>query len=601
MRKKKLSAIALALVIVVGVIGPYIIPQVDALSWSNWTSAAVGDVSENSLPTYWSIVSTPYSGYESYLWSDWHTVISSEQNKYGDSNDNKEIVFSTYSSSSIMGIIDFTSKAEIEDTEEIAFRGRFGCRYSYNQVRTVGYVRIIDTTTQTTILSKSIESSGVNDQWSWQTFSLSSSSLDPSHDYVIKLTANDAWIQQKVEVAFESADVWAHSPYWRRIVEQGHSWRYIPRGYYYLCTILSDFYFKATPIADLNRDHRPYVTEGLIIGDPYGWDPCYLHEFRSYLAGTYEGDDWYATDMPGSVGYTDSTEAEELLDGFEEVEVYTRNPELFTANVVYYVQVRYQVWNTGWVDVVLEAELGNEDDYMAGLSPPAFPVAYMNLEEESFYHTSKSFYWYPSFALAEEDNPSITTVVPINIIDSHQRYDVIMKGLYPYYLKVFTKIDVEDKEGLLELKSSLNSNIDSLLNTVSEDTEVRASLTFDRLATVENILRLVDSYDLEVDNFRFTAQNGVHILRGQGTPNGEDIIPMNELNDFIPKYDLLGIQSLDVRVKARFLESLESDELIDALDISAFLSVINAGIDLDSFQEVHWYSEDASWYISYYG
>jgi hypothetical protein len=174
---------------------------------------------------------------------------------------------------------------------------------------------------------------------------------------------------------------------------------------------------------------------------------------------------------------------------------------------------------------------------------------------------------------------------------------VIVEGIYPYYIKAFTRINVDNQEDTHGLSESMFLNIDSIVNRTSEDTEVRACLTFDGLASIGDVLGLVERLGLELDQFRFTAQNGEHAIRGQGTPSTVDTIPLDEFKEPIPGYGLLGIQSIDVRVKASLLESLAAESIVRVLDASAFLSILDAGIVLDDYQEVHWYTEDVSWHL----
>lgn len=601
MKRKKIPALAIALVVTLG-LGAWLVPPTAALGWNVWTSGAVGDVTEGTLPFYWTITSSPKPGYENHLWSDWHTVIDSNLNIYDDPNDNHEIRFSTYSSASYMGVIEFVSNAKITETEELTLKGRYGVRYSYSQVKTLGYVQIFDITTQSAHKTIVIQSGTAKDVWKWEYFSYKWTNLNKDHEYVIKLIGNDAWSGQKVEVVWESADVWLHSPYWRRLVHLDHYWRHIGRMHYYLGEWLSDFYFKTTPIHDMCRDHRPYVTEPkpwspVPVGDPYGWNPCYLHEFRSVPFWALEGDNWYATCLPGSLGYTDSSELEETIDGYEEVEVYTRNPELLEANILYYVIIRYQVWMIGDVTVTLEAELGNEDDNMAPMSPPAYPVAFIDLEDETVYHSQKSWIdYYPAAASFSDGN---NTLEQVHLTEHHEFYDIFMGGIYPKYLKVFTRLNIESSADLNAYLAEKRAEVESGENRLKAGVAVPATITFNGLASVDDILDLVERHELEVTHFRFTAQNAQgKTIRGQGTPRGTEVIPLDELRDFIEGYDLLGIQSLDVVVDSGRLESLAAEEMVSVLDFAAFLATISAGIDINAFDEVHWYTEDASWYLN---
>lgn len=63
MSKKKRAQLLSGMVLLLCLL--LLIPHVEATSWSSWTTKAVGDVSESSLPTYWTITSIPFYGYES--------------------------------------------------------------------------------------------------------------------------------------------------------------------------------------------------------------------------------------------------------------------------------------------------------------------------------------------------------------------------------------------------------------------------------------------------------------------------------------------------------------------------------------------------------
>lgn len=354
-----------------------LISTVDATDWEDWTTKAVGEVEEWQMYTYWTFTSTPYTGWEHKLWSSWMDVIDVKQDLFV--NGDKEILFNTYSSADIMGQLLLESKMEIEDAKDLIFRGRFGCKYSYPQVRTVGYVEIYDITAQSSVWKKDIQTNGYANSWNWVSFSSPGNlgsilSLSPYHDYVIRLFAKDAWVQQKVQIAWESAEPWFYSPYYRTLVEYDHDWY----GSDYRCYMKSDYYFRQGPLDDMVRDHLPYVTGG---GLPWGWNPCYIHEFRSEPYTALEYDQWYSTTMPGVVGHTWSGLGEQQDDGYDEVEIYTRNPEQMTAYYTYNSRLRYNVLETGYVDFTLEAELGNENDWLAWGSPPAYPIGWLEIKD----------------------------------------------------------------------------------------------------------------------------------------------------------------------------------------------------------------------------
>ncbi len=120
------------------------------------------------------------------------------------------------------------------------------------------------------------------------------------------------------------------------------------------------------------------------------------------------------------------------------------------------------------------------------------------------------------------------------------------------------------------------------------------------MVSERQIIDLVERYGLNILRFKFTADNGEEIARGQGVPAGNNIIPIEELQQFIGDYSLVGFQSLDVEIDAAFLEALISEESILVLDIASFLFMNDIGISMDDFAEVEFHTEDASWYLSYF-
>lgn len=594
MSKKKRAQLLSGMVLLLCLL--LLIPHVEATSWSSWTTKAVGDVSESSLPTYWTITSIPFYGYESQLWSDWHSVIDSGIDS--DFDNDEEIRF--MSSTSQMGKIEFTSKMMIEDTQELIFRGQVACYFTWNQVRTLGHVKIFDTTSQTVVWSYVIESGSTPYSWYWYSFNSGKLSLNKDHDYVIKLDASDAWIDQQVRVVWESAEVWFHTPYYRTLTHGADTWRHEWLWHYYVCKWYSNFYFKQGPLDDMLRSHLPYVSGG---GLPYGWNPCYLHEFRSVPYNSLEYDNWYYTNLPGSYGVTQSSEQEEQQDGYEEVEVYTRNPELIVASQTYQVQVQYTVWETGTVTMTLESELGNIYDLLAPLSAPAYPVAWMDIYTRAVNHAYKSYFGlFAATASSSHENVSTSTLrnVPITYTEHHRWFDIAIVGIYPHFLKVYTLLNIKSNSDLTAFQEDMKTMACASVSQFNEDLMIPTTITFNGLATVDSVMELVERYDLDFLRFRFTAHNDADVIRGQGTSYSDGTIPVEYLEDFIEGYDLLGIQSIDVRVSSSFIESLMNEREVFTVDLAAFLSILNAGIPLDHFSEIQWYPEDASWYLSFF-
>jgi hypothetical protein len=232
LRKMKVRTLIVAVLIFLGVgAAPWMIPTVEALSWSTWNSGAVGDVWESVLANYWTIGSTPIQGYESYLWDTYFDVVESELDYYSNlpAPADKKLVFTTYSSASLMGVLEFESDAVITGTEKLVFRGRYGARFSYSGVRTLGYVQLYDKTSQTVKRNIPIKSGSTPNVWEWGDPFSFEEDLIKNHEYTIKLIARDVWIQQKVEVAWECAEVWFHAQdtdYGDPLDHGSHSWRY---------------------------------------------------------------------------------------------------------------------------------------------------------------------------------------------------------------------------------------------------------------------------------------------------------------------------------------------------------------------------------------
>ncbi|MHA1135566.1 MAG: hypothetical protein ACTSSE_03690 [Candidatus Thorarchaeota archaeon] len=217
----------------------------------------------------------------------------------------------------------------------------------------------------------------------------------------------------------------------------------------------------------VTTNHRPYVT---IASNPDGWDPAYVHEFRSVPYDALEGDWWYSHDLPGTVGYTNSIDMEEILQGYEEIEIYTRNPESIISGYAYYISHRYTVWKAVSVEMTLESELVNEADPEGEISPPGYPVAWIDMAERTVSHSSASYWgwWLPASDdyISGDFSPdssevSNETTISINYIEHHEMFDVIIEGIYPHYLKVLTKLNVDSKadtENLLAEMRTRTSN-----------------------------------------------------------------------------------------------------------------------------------------------
>jgi hypothetical protein len=558
---------------------------------------AVGDVAEWQMQTYWSFTSTPVSGYEGNLWSHWSDVLSVQQELLF--NGDKEILFDTYSDSDLMGYLTLESKMKMEEVKSLIFRGRFGWKFTYGGVRTLGSVEIFDLTSQSTVWKKDIKSNGVVNVMYWSSFASPIEypdilNLDKDHDYVIRLKAKDVWSGQKVRVVWESAEVWFYSPDYRTLRHYKHDWT-LPGDY--RCYVQSRYNFRTGPLDDMLREHRPYVLGG---GLPWGWNPCYLHEFRSEPYTKMEYDLWWTTTMPGVVDHTWSDLGEQEDDGYDEVEIYSKNPELFWSLYTYDTRIRFVVLETGDVDVTVESELGNENDWYALFDPPAYPVAYIELIEKTFTHSYSSSpqYQFKALAMMESHNETQS----IDYSEDHDWFYVRVVGEYPEFLDIYTRIN----EDLIHTPDDLESLIAYMKRTALNDiemmgveTKIPATITFNGIQSVEDIVDFVARFELDVRGFSFTATDGKSIMRGEGTPSDTEIIPLDDLRSFITDYDLVGIHGIDVIMNGKVIEQLVVDEMIAVLNFLGFSALRNANIDPASFTRIRWFTEDPSWYLNH--
>lgn len=588
-KMKKTLPIAVLVILAFGII-PGTILTVEATPWVNWKSGAVGDIAENWLPDYWTITSTPYSGYSSYIWSDWEDVVDSGYGVDHNGNFDTEILFTTYSSFTFMGSLMFESKMEIEDAKIIQMRGLVGCRFTYSGVRTVGSVQLFDVTTQTSLFTFPIVTSSIANQFIWIPYASLPTPVSTSHDYVIRLIVKDAWISQKVEVRFESAEVWSHAPYFASLTKWSDTGNETKWNSY--------FGFKTGEIDDMKRDHRPYVLGDVLTA--WGWDPCYIHEFRSEPYWILDYNEYYLTNLPGIVGDTESTDAEEIADGYEEVEVFTRSVESLLANVLYYVRVGYYIEGSGTVTMTLEAELGNEADIVAILDPPARPVAYLDLKEvDANYGSPQLLFLANDIPVLEENNLSVYSS-PIYYYEQNDYFEVIVVGDYPNNLKVYTRVNVENQLSLSEyIENQRFSNLDKSGDLVAAYTEIPVTITFNSALSVEDTLSLIDFYDLNVQKFRYSAWDGHTRLQGQGVPYEGEIIPFDIIEGYLEDSEFLGIHSLIVLVNPSIVDTLMNDKKVAVVDISAAIALFNTGLDISGFGEIHWYLEDVTWYLNY--
>ena len=134
---------------------------------------------------------------------------------------------------------------------------------------------------------------------------------------------------------------------------------------------------------------------------------------------------------------------------------------------------------------------------------------------------------------------------------------------------------------------------------VSDELSIPATITFSSILEVGKALDFIETYNLVVNGFGFTATNGKDCLRGQGTPSSDKSIPLNELKTVVGEYELIGIHRLDVELNPGILQMLTDDESVVVVNFLAFVALNNAGIDLAGINEIQWITEDPSWYINH--
>ena len=167
----------------------------------------VGELPESELPNYWTIKSTPLSSrYKHYLWDNWQDVINSQIDSYP-TNFDREIEFTTYDSSSLMGTIDLASIETFTGYSSVQIQIRQGCQWTFGRVDPLVSVQLIDVTAGNAIAYewKTFSSASPN-TWCWETFD-EVIELESSHEYVIRLHAYDIWVQQQVLCRWEYVNI----------------------------------------------------------------------------------------------------------------------------------------------------------------------------------------------------------------------------------------------------------------------------------------------------------------------------------------------------------------------------------------------------------
>lgn len=190
----------------------------------------------------------------------------------------------------------------------------------------------------------------------------------------------------------------------------------------------------------------------------------------------------------------------------------------------------------------------------------------------------------------------------VEIVESYDWYDVVITGVYPYYLQVYTRINIDNlktRDDLSTLKTDMQSIAQTDSATLLDNEVIQAKITFNNIMNVDKVLEFVKRYSLEVDRFGFTASDGRAYLRGQGTPSADDVIPLNELKSFICEFELVGIHSIDVSLDPNILVDIIDDESVAIANFLAYRILVDAGVNPVDFDEVLWNTEDPSWYINH--
>ncbi|MFX0208734.1 MAG: hypothetical protein ACFFDT_22320 [Candidatus Hodarchaeota archaeon] len=582
--KRKTFIVSFSLIIFLLGISNFI--SVSALTWDVWKDKAVGDVNKNHLDDYWDIASTPKSGWEAYLWDSWTDVLFSEQPYSGGAD--KDLEFSTYSDVTMMGYIELTSKASFSGVERIGLKITMGCKYTYPQEKTLGYVYIWDLTTNTAAYTFSITCSTNPNEWKWESFIFDEwdefKTLNPSHSYKIKLRGRDAWLYQKVSVVWEKVKILL-AP---REVSFYHFDHDLPATE---CPWRASAKWSPDGIRDLQRDRIPYG------GSPFGWNPCTIFEFRSYPYYALEAiDNWYHTNFPGSIGFHDSAELEEQDDGYEEVEAYTRTPSYFQPYIEYYWQFYYDIeYITGWVRNVFELELGNEHDWFAVFSPPAYPADYYILDEVTIIHwpfeqggAQKS---YVSSSLSKSPDKAQTEVF---YNETHPQLDIHIVGKSPYYLEVWSLLNINSKADLMNFLETRMSDLSVAFNDdiLLENELIYVTTTFNQLVSPQDFIQFVLTSGLEVESFHYKAINNGEFSRGQATPYNDELFPLDKINRFITPAELLGIYRVDGYLNISKVSEVQKHPQVLLLDFSAFRALLNSNAVAS---EIMFYTEDPFW------
>jgi len=329
-----------------------------------------------------------------------------------------------------------------------------------------------------------------------------------------------------------------------------------------------------------------------------GWNPSYEHEFRSRPHDILEAEltirignfyviHWFETDMPGQTGCTDSDEWEEVKDGDEEIEIYTKNPELFASNTEYYAKIRYRVMNTNSGEMRSKAEVGHKDHPYAWVSPPGYPVEWSWLNHaigypkgmpswnEPFSHTD---YCYREWVAPWDDpwNTSLDThIVSKSSLVQHFEFFPYQKirilGLIPNFSRIEVSFDIDSTSDLTNYinngKIELQKFSEQYMNSSESNQKIHVIITCNELLSPEEYIILVNKYNIDVITFGYESCLNNHIITGQASPLNGQNFPAAELYNFT-KGNFSGIFSLYGKIPIKNLLKLQNESKVLFVDIT---------------------------------
>ncbi|MHA1130786.1 MAG: Ig-like domain-containing protein, partial [Candidatus Helarchaeota archaeon] len=314
--------------------------------------------------------------------------------------------------------------------------------------------------------------------------------------------------------------------------------------HWYLCKWVSEFYFNW----ETYYYYKYYYWKDNIPDRPDKSDPGYVHEFRSYPPHVLEArlreipifpfgkyiQYAYYHNLPGDTGITDSGLFEEWYDGYEEVEFYTRNPDLLQKNYWYQAGLIYKVETLDAGHIVSEAELVEEAWWLyfpyGALSPPGYPMRWLVLTSRINFPAHSDNSW-SGFRWAWD--PPINSSV--NVIEYHPYRKTLISGIAPAIGRVDISFEIDSFSEVLNY-IDLQRNELRKFNLENPNEEIYASITFKNLVPLSEVRRIIHSYNLKAFLYRYESEEDGVNFKGQ-------------LVSFEPNGihgDLLGIYRMDV-------------------------------------------------------